>query len=139
MKRKYPEYFRWCIQKKGYLCSGSFGANYDNNLTELIRYFGKKGRIHFANVRNIKFHKGRNFDKSSHKTEDGSLDIYKIMKAYCDIDFSGYMWPDHGRIIWGEKARPAYGLYDRALAVAYLNGLWEAINKEGGKPKCIQI
>jgi len=79
------------MQKKGYLCSGSFGANYDNNLTELIRYFGKKGRIHFANVRNIKFHKGRNFDKSSHKTEDGSLDMYKIMKAYCDIDFSGYM------------------------------------------------
>lgn len=122
------------------LCSGSLGANRDNNIPELIRYFGKKGRIHFAHVRNIKFHKGRNFDESSHKTEDGSLDMYEIMKAYYDIGFDGYIRPDHGRMIWGEKARPGYGLYDRALGVAYLNGLWGAINKEGKeKSKCIQI
>ena len=27
------------------------------------------------------------------------------------------------------KARPGYGLYDRALGATYLNGLWEAIEK----------
>ena len=32
-------------------------------------------------------------------------------------------------MIWGEKAMPGYGLYDRALGIAYLNGLWEAIDK----------
>ena len=25
--------------------------------------------------------------------------------------------------------RPGYGLYDRALGITYLNGLWEAIDK----------
>ncbi|MBR1686432.1 MAG: mannonate dehydratase, partial [Clostridia bacterium] len=25
--------------------------------------------------------------------------------------------------------RPGYGLYDRALGAAYLNGLWEAIER----------
>uniref|UniRef100_UPI00344F023F mannonate dehydratase n=1 Tax=Tessaracoccus sp. TaxID=1971211 RepID=UPI00344F023F len=35
----------------------------------------------------------------------------------------------HGRDIWGERGRPGYGLHDRALGIAYLNGLWEAINK----------
>ncbi|MBQ7215437.1 MAG: mannonate dehydratase, partial [Synergistaceae bacterium] len=27
------------------------------------------------------------------------------------------------------KARPGYGLYDRALGAAYINGLWEAIER----------
>ena len=33
-------------------------------------------------------------------------------------------------MIWDEKAMPGYGLYDRALGVAYLNGIWESLNKE---------
>ena len=32
-------------------------------------------------------------------------------------------------MIWDEQGRPGYGLYDRALGVAYINGLWEAIEK----------
>ncbi|MDF2930544.1 MAG: mannonate dehydratase, partial [Anaerospora sp.] len=31
--------------------------------------------------------------------------------------------------IWGETGRPGYGLYDRALGVEYLLGLWEALEK----------
>lgn len=111
------------------LCSGSLGADPANNIPELIRYFGSKGRIHFGHVRNIKIHSPGNFDESSHRSEDGSLDIYQIMKAYHDIGFTGYIRPDHGRMIWGETGRPGYGLYDRALGITYLNGLWEAIAK----------
>lgn len=29
-------------------------------------------------------------------------------------------------MIWGETGKPGYGLYDRALGSAYLNGLIEA-------------
>ena len=32
-------------------------------------------------------------------------------------------------MIWGEQARPGYGLYDRAIGANYLLGLWEAIDK----------
>jgi len=111
------------------LCSGCLGANPENNIPELVRYFGEKERIHFAHVRNIKIHSPRNFDESSHLSSDGSLDLFEIMKAYHDIDFKGYIRPDHGRMIWGEVGRPGYGLYDRALGITYLNGLWEAIGK----------
>jgi D-mannonate dehydratase len=114
------------------LCSGSLGANPDNNIPELIRYFGKMGRIHFGHVRNIKIHERGVFDESSHNSADGSFDMYEIMKAFYDIDFDGPMRPDHGRMIWGEKGRPGYGLYDRALGAVYLNGLWEAIKKTKG-------
>ncbi|MDK2811610.1 MAG: mannonate dehydratase [Petroclostridium sp.] len=111
------------------LCSGCLGANPENNIPEMIRYFGGKGRIHFGHVRNIKIHSYRNFDEASHLSSDGSLDMFEIMKAYHDIDYKGYIRPDHGRMIWGEVGRPGYGLYDRALGITYLNGLWEAIDK----------
>ncbi len=111
------------------LCSGSLGANPDNNIPALIRYFGEKGKIHFAHVRNIKIHERGKFDEVSHRTCDGSLDMFAIIKAYHDIGFEGPMRPDHGRMIWGEKARPGYGLFDRALGATYLNGLWEAIDR----------
>ncbi|KAA5806410.1 mannonate dehydratase [Thermoanaerobacterium thermosaccharolyticum] len=111
------------------LCSGSLGSNPKNNIPELVRYFGKMGRIHFGHVRNIKFTGDGKFYETSHLSSEGSFDMFEIMKAYYDIGFEGYIRPDHGRMIWGEKARPGYGLYDRALGVAYLNGLWEAINK----------
>ena len=111
------------------ICSGSLGSNPDNSIPDIIRHFGAMGRIHFAHVRNIKFYGEKSFHESSHLSADGSLDLFEIMKAYHDVGFDGYMRPDHGRMIWGEKARPGYGLYDRALGIAYLNGLWEAIEK----------
>ncbi|SFM00149.1 mannonate dehydratase [Halanaerobium salsuginis] len=109
------------------LCSGSLGSNPANDVPGLIREFGK--RIHFAHVRNLKFTGTGKFHETSHLSSDGSLDLFEIMKAYYEIGFEGYMRPDHGRMIWGEEARPGYGLYDRALGVTYLNGIWEAINK----------
>lgn len=111
------------------LCSGSLGANPENNIPELIRYFGRKGRIHFAHCRNIKITKDRCFVETAHPSADGSLDMVEIMKAYRDTDFQGPVRPDHGRMIWGEKGRPGYGLYDRALGAAYLNGIRETLRK----------
>lgn len=111
------------------LCSGSLGADLKNHIPELVRYFGKKGRIAFAHIRNLKIHEPKIFQESSHLSKDGSFDMYEIMKAYDEIGFKGYVRPDHGRMIWDEKGRAGYGLYDRALGIAYLNGLWEAIQK----------
>lgn len=111
------------------LCSGSLGVTKENDVPELIRYFGGKGRIHFAHVRNIKITGDKSFEESSHRSADGSLDVYEIIKAYHDTGFDGPLRPDHGRMIWGETGKPGYGLYDRALGATYINGLWEAIEK----------
>ena len=108
-------------------CSGSYGTSLENDLPDMIRSL--KGRIYFAHVRNLKFHSPTNFEEAAHLSSDGSFDMYEIRKALYDIGFDGPIRPDHGRMIWGEKAMPGYGLYDRALGAAYLNGLWEAIEK----------
>ena len=57
------------------------------------------------------------------------------MKHLSDADYKGYIRPDHGRHLWNEECRPGYGLYDRALGIMYLNGLWDAyqLEKESGK------
>lgn len=108
-------------------CSGSYGTNPKNDLPDMIRSL--KGRIHFAHVRNLKFNRPDDFEEAAHLSSDGTFDMYEIMKALYDIGFDGPIRPDHGRMIWGEVAMPGYGLYDRALGAAYLNGLWEAIDK----------
>ena len=81
-------------------------------------------------VRNVKLLEDGSFEESAHYSACGSLDIVGIMKALYDNRFDGYLRPDHGRMIWGETGKPGYGLYDRALGVAYLSGLWEAIQKD---------
>lgn len=108
-------------------CSGSYGTNLENDLVDMIHSL--KGRIHFAHVRNLKFHSATNFEEAAHLSSDGNFDMYEIIKALYDTGFSGPIRPDHGRMIWGEKAMPGYGLYDRALGATYLNGLWEAVSK----------
>lgn len=112
-------------------CSGSYGTNPQNDLPDLIRAL--KGRIHFAHVRNLKFNTPADFEETAHLSSDGSFDMYAIMKALYEIGFTGPIRPDHGRMIWDETAMPGYGLYDRALGAAYLNGLWEAIEKGDDK------
>ena len=110
-------------------CTGSYGTNLNNNLVEMIHAL--KGRIHFAHIRNLQFNDGMNdFEESAHLSSDGTFDMHAIMKALYDTGFDGIIRPDHGRMIWGEKAMPGYGLYDRALGAAYLCGLWESIVKE---------
>ena len=108
-------------------CSGSYGTNLKNDLPHMIRSL--KGRIHFAHVRNLKFHSPDNFEEAPHISRCGSFDMYEIVKALYDIGFDGPIRPDHGRMIWGEVAMPGYGLYDRALGATYIQGLWEAIEK----------
>ncbi|MFC2386660.1 mannonate dehydratase [Treponema socranskii] len=108
-------------------CTGSLGTNPQNDLPGIVR--ACKDRIHFAHVRNLHHYAPGVFEEAAHLSSDGSFDMYEIVRALYETGFSGPIRPDHGRMIWGEKAMPGYGLYDRALGVAYINGLWEAIEK----------
>lgn len=107
-------------------CTGSLGANPNNNLKEIAKEFNK--RSPFAHIRNIKVKENGDFIETSHLTEDGSIDIEGIVHTLSEANYEGYVRPDHGRHIWGEESRPGYGLYDRALGIMYLHGLWDAYN-----------
>ena len=108
-------------------CTGSLGANPDNDLLTMIRDFGH--RIHFAHCRNVKRIGEKQFHESAHPPAFGDVDLVAVMQALHDIGFCGPMRPDHGRMIWDETGIPGYGLYDRALGAVYLLGVWHGINK----------
>ena len=109
------------------LCSGSLGCSKINDVSKLIRKYGSMKRIHFGHIRNVKILEDGSFEESAHYSSCGSLDIVDIIKAYVEIGFNGYIRPDHGRMIWGEKGKPGYGLYDRALGAMYLGGIYDAL------------
>ncbi len=108
------------------LCSGSLGADPNNDVPAIIRTIGKQGRIHFSHCRNVKVTGDRDFHESPHPASLGSVDMIDVMRAYADVGYEGPLRPDHGRMIWGEEGRPGYGLYDRALGAMYLQGIWES-------------
>lgn len=111
------------------LCTGSLGPNLLNDIPAIIREF--HDRIHFAHIRNVKVFENGDFIEVSHRGKDGSVDVYEVLKAYHDNGFTGYIRPDHGRHLWGEEknCRPGYGLYDRALGVMYMLGVWDSLDK----------
>ncbi len=116
------------------LCSGSLNANPNNNVADIVRKHCD--RIAFAHIRNVKHFPNGDFSEASHRDRDGDTGILDILKAYHDCGFDGYIRPDHGRHLWGEKpgtVRPGYGLYDRALGIMYMLGVWDMLDREAGK------
>ena len=112
-------------------CTGSLGADPQNDLVDMAATFAD--RIHFLHLRNIRHTGTRQFEEVGHPTACGSVDMFGVARALSAHGFDGYVRPDHGRMIWGERGRYGYGLYDRALGAAYIVGLFEAIEKMGGK------
>lgn len=108
------------------LCTGSLSARPDVNLISMIDEFAE--RIAFVHIRNIMRYDNGDFIETSHRVYDGSVDIPGVVQALYEKQFTGYARPDHGRQIWDEECRPGYGLYDRALGIMYLWGIWDSLH-----------
>ena len=109
-------------------CTGSLGALPENDLPAMARQLS--ARIHFAHCRNVRVTGERQFHETPHLSACGGVDLGEVLRALRDTGFTGPMRPDHGRMIWGERGRPGYGLYDRALGAMYLQGLWEGLTND---------
>ena len=113
------------------LCSGSLSADPSNNVAQIIRKHCD--RIAFAHIRNVKHFPNGDFSEASHRDCDGDTGILEILKAYHEGGFQGYIRPDHGRHLWDEgpgNVRPGYGLYDRALGIMYMLGVWDLLENQ---------
>jgi len=104
-------------------CFGEMGVDVPDN----IRHFGAQGKIFFAHFRNLRG-VATSFVETFH--DDGQLDMFAAMKAYYEVGFDGPIRPDHAPTMEGESNdRPGYALKGRMLAVGYMRGLLEAIEK----------
>jgi mannonate dehydratase len=122
-------------------CTGSLGADPGQvgGLAEAAGRLAARGRVHFAHLRNVRQlgtgdgAPSRDFTETAHSPHvagGGDVDLPGVVAALKGAGFTGPLRPDHGRQIWSERGdaaiRPGYGLFDRALGAAYLQGLWEA-------------
>ena len=100
---------------------------------ELIRRWGRAGKIHFVHFRNVQELSGQlpstRFTETFH--DEGDIDMYEAMKAYYDIGFRGALRADHVPTMAGEKnTMPGYMTLGNLFAIGYIRGLAESVSKE---------
>ena len=116
-------------------CTGSLGANKNNDLPKMIEKF--KNRIHFLHLRNVKREDDGSFYEDHHL--EGSSDMFEIVKAVLKIEkernISLPMRPDHGHQMLDDlKHNNSYAGYTaigRLKGLAELRGLSLGISKSG--------
>ena len=103
------------------LCTGALGASRANDVVAIAREFAAS--VAFVHARNVRLSGERVFHEVAHHRSAGDIDLAAVMKALLDAGVDVPIRPDHGRMLWGEEAIPGYGLYDRAIGLAYLQGV----------------
>ena len=108
------------------LCQGTF-ATMGEDIPSVIRYFGKRNKIHFVHFRDVRGDRNH-FEETFH--DDGKTDMYEAMKTYYEIGFRGPMRPDHVPTMAGDSnEHPGYSNIGALFAIGYMRGLIEAITK----------
>lgn len=118
------------------LCSGSLGANPDNDVPEIARRFAD--RIHFAHLRNVKRDPDGSFQEASHL--GGDTDMVALVKVLLGEeerrrnngrrDFEIPFRPDHGHELLNDrdkKTHPGYPINGRMVGLAELRGVIAAL------------
>lgn len=122
------------------LCTGSLGANPQNDLVAMAREFSAD--IHFAHLRNVT----REGDGSFHEAEHlaGDTDMVRVTQALMQeerqriaqgrSDHEIPMRPDHGHAIVddiGKQVNPGYSCIGRLKGLAELRGIMTTVSTLG--------
>ncbi|MGE6219485.1 mannonate dehydratase [Nubsella zeaxanthinifaciens] len=119
-------------------CTGSLGANLNNDLPKMIDQLGK--HIHFLHLRNVQHETDGSFHEGEHLS--GSTDMFAVMKAVIREQYRRLkdgredvaipMRPDHGHKILDDFNRntyPGYSIIGRLKGLAELRGLEMGIRR----------
>ena len=106
-------------------CTGSLGAEPNNNLLEIIDLF--EDRIHFLHLRNVSRDSKYIFRESEHLNGDNPIEeiMTKLIHVMQKRNTSLPMRPDHGFLHSFERTElyPGYSLVGRLKGLAELRGL----------------
>ena len=105
-------------------CQGTFAEMANENIYEMIRYFGERNKILYVHFRNVS-DTVPNFKEEFVNT--GYVDMYKAMKIYKEVGFNSFFIDDHVPKTFNDTE---WGHRGRAFANGYIQGLIEAVQKE---------
>jgi mannonate dehydratase len=108
-------------------CQGTVAEMLENpgqDIYDVIRYFGSRGKIFNVHFRNIK---GGFLNFQETFPDDGHVDMLKALRVYKEVGYDGMLMPDHVPHIDGD----AGGAQAFAFAFGYIRGLIQAVNAEG--------
>jgi mannonate dehydratase len=100
-------------------CQGTISemlANPREEIDDVIRWFGTRGKIFNVHFRNIR---GGYLKFNETFPDDGDVDMPRALRTYREVGFAGMIMPDHVPIIEGDA--------DRAKAFAFCFGYIQAL------------
>ena len=125
------------------LCTGSLGANPDNDLPAIARRFADK--IHFVHLRNVAKEPDGSFMEADHLA--GDTDMVAVVHALLTEqkrrkDAGDARWrlpfrPDHGHELLddvGKPTHPGYPAIGRMRGLAEIRGVMVAVAQQNGLP-----
>jgi mannonate dehydratase len=101
-------------------CQGTIAEDLEDpneQLPEVIRYFGARGKILNVHFRNIRGHRD-NFEEVF--WDEGSVDFVKMLKVYREVGYDRLLMPDHPIRILDDPNSPNETF---AFAFGYIRGL----------------
>jgi mannonate dehydratase len=107
-------------------CQGTVSEMLQNpgqEIFDVIRYFGGRGKIFNVHFRNIR---GRFLNFQETFIDDGDVDMLKAMRVYKEVGYDGMMMPDHVPRIAGDPQ----GLQAFAFTFGYIKALIAAVSAE---------
>jgi mannonate dehydratase len=100
-------------------CQGTVSEQLDNpgeQIFDVIRYFGERGKIFSVHFRNIE---GGRLNFRETFIDNGSVDMLRAMRVYKEVGYDGMLMPDHVPHVPGDESQ-AQGF---AFAIGYIKAL----------------
>ena len=104
-------------------CQGTFAEMIDENIYEMIRYFGKRNKILYVHFRNVS---GQVPSFHEEFINTGYVDMYKAMSIYQEVGFDSFFIDDHVPQTFQDTE---WGHRGRAFANGYIQAMIEAVTK----------
>jgi mannonate dehydratase len=107
-------------------CQGTISemlAKPADEIFDVIRYFGARGKIFNVHFRNIK---GGFLNFQETFPDDGDVNMIRAMRVYKEVGYDGMLMPDHVPVIEGD----AQGKQAFAYAYGYIQALIQMVNME---------
>ena len=104
--------------------ANTFSEMQGDDIYEMIRYFGERGKILYVHFRNVS---GQvpNFHEEFINT--GYVDMYRAMKIYHEVGFDSFFIDDHVPQTFEDTQ---WGHRGRAFANGYIQAMIEAVTKQ---------